>query len=80
VVVIDATPGGLGDRLSRMRDPSLRGASGGLAARDLFVPLPEVQLGAFIQISEINTPHFFSPLPVYLGCTCRPFRKTIILE
>ena len=56
MVVIDATPGGLGDRLSRMRDPSLRGASGGLAARDLFVPLPEVQLGAFIQISEINTP------------------------
>jgi hypothetical protein len=50
VVVIDGTPGGLGDRLSRLSDLSLWGASGGVAARDLLVPLPEVQLGVFVQI------------------------------
>jgi hypothetical protein len=51
LVVIDATPGGLGDRLSRLRDPSLRGASGGVAARDLLVPLPEVQLGVLCNLN-----------------------------
>ena len=44
VIVIDATPGGLGDRLSTLRDPSLRGTMG-VVARELFVPLPQVQLG-----------------------------------
>lgn len=42
--MIDAIPGGLGDRLSKLRDPSLRGTSG-VMARELFVPLPQVQLG-----------------------------------
>jgi len=44
IVAIDAVPGGLGDRLSRLRDPSLRGTAG-VVARDLFVPSPQVQLG-----------------------------------
>lgn len=44
VVVIDATPGGLGDRLSKLRDPALRG-SAGVVASQLHVPLPQMQLG-----------------------------------
>ena len=46
-VVIDATPGGLGDRLSKLRYPSLRGTSG-VVARELRVPLPQIQLGMSI--------------------------------
>jgi len=47
VIVIDATPGGLGDRLSKLRDPSLRGTTG-VVARELFVPLPQIQLDIFV--------------------------------
>ncbi|KAL7543501.1 hypothetical protein ACHAXR_013176 [Thalassiosira sp. AJA248-18] len=46
-IVIDATPGGLGDRLSKLRDPSLRGTMG-VMAHQLFVPLPQNQLEIFV--------------------------------
>ena len=45
--MIDATPGGLGDRLSKLRYASLRGTSG-VVARELLVPLPNIQLGMSI--------------------------------
>eukprot|EP00581_Thalassiosira_minuscula_P018207 CAMPEP_0183716596 /NCGR_PEP_ID=MMETSP0737-20130205/10450_1 /TAXON_ID=385413 /ORGANISM="Thalassiosira miniscula, Strain CCMP1093" /LENGTH=878 /DNA_ID=CAMNT_0025945889 /DNA_START=12 /DNA_END=2648 /DNA_ORIENTATION=- len=47
VIVMDATPGGLGDRLSHLRDPCLRGTSG-VVMSELFVPLPQVQLELFV--------------------------------
>ena len=49
LIVIDATPGGLGDRLSRLRYPSLRGTAG-VMARELFVPLPQIQLGMLLSL------------------------------
>ena len=47
VIVMDVTPGGLGDRLSMLRSPSLRGTSG-VMTRELLVPLPQTQLGKLI--------------------------------
>jgi len=47
VIVVDVTPGGLGDRLSMLRSPSLRGTSG-VMTRELLVPLPQTQLGMSI--------------------------------
>lgn len=44
LIVVDAAPGGLGDRLSTLRYPSLRGAAG-VVAREFLVPLPQNQLG-----------------------------------
>jgi len=47
VIVVDVTPGGLGDRLSMLRSPSLRGTSG-VMTHELLVPLPQTQLGKSI--------------------------------
>ena len=47
LIVVDATPGGLGDRLSTLRHPALRGVAG-VVARELLVPLPQNQLGMLI--------------------------------
>jgi len=44
VVIIDTTPGGLSNRLSCLRDHAIRGST----VHELHVPLPQVQLGLFI--------------------------------
>ncbi len=46
VVVMDASPGGLGNRLSMLCRPALRGGTaGGAVVRELYVPPPQVQWG-----------------------------------
>ena len=46
VVVMDASPGGLGDRLSMLHRPAFRGGTaGGAVVRELYVPPPQVQWG-----------------------------------
>jgi len=67
VIVVDVTPGGLGDRLSMLRSPSLRGTSG-VMTRELLVPLPQTQLGMSIcVVCNIHCQLFqyftYSPLP-----------------
>lgn len=50
VVVMDSIPGGLGDRLSRLRNPSNHdsgGGEGGIAACELEMPLPQIQFDIF---------------------------------
>eukprot|EP00986_Skeletonema_menzelii_P014807 scaffold10327_cov144-Skeletonema_menzelii.AAC.2 len=51
VVLMDSIPGGLGDRLSRLRNPSNHdsgGGDGGVAACELELPLPQVQFDIFV--------------------------------
>ena len=46
VVVMDASPGGLGDRLSKLCRPAFRGGTaGGAVVRELHVPPPQHQWG-----------------------------------
>lgn len=47
LIVMSCTPGGLGDRLSKLRQPAFYGGSGdgGVMQIVLNMPLPEVQLG-----------------------------------
>ena len=45
---MDASLGGLGNRLSKLRQPSFFGAgggNGGVMMRELFLPLPHIQFG-----------------------------------
>lgn len=52
VVVMDASPGGLGDRLSKLARPAFRGGTaGGAVVRELYVPPPQVQWGKFTSFS-----------------------------
>eukprot|EP00578_Thalassiosira_sp_NH16_P019069 CAMPEP_0181095050 /NCGR_PEP_ID=MMETSP1071-20121207/10318_1 /TAXON_ID=35127 /ORGANISM="Thalassiosira sp., Strain NH16" /LENGTH=690 /DNA_ID=CAMNT_0023177417 /DNA_START=185 /DNA_END=2260 /DNA_ORIENTATION=+ len=46
-ILIDANPGGLMDRLSRLRDPALC-STAGVMTHELSVPMPEVQLDIFV--------------------------------
>ena len=51
VVLMDSMPGGLGDRLSRLRNPSNHdsgGGDGGIAACELELPLPQIQFDIFV--------------------------------
>ncbi|KAL7509391.1 hypothetical protein ACHAXN_007354 [Cyclotella atomus] len=50
LIVISCTPGGLGDRLSKLRQPAFYGGSGdgGVMQRVLNMPLPEDQLEIFL--------------------------------
>eukprot|EP00984_Skeletonema_dohrnii_P025989 scaffold15238_cov125-Skeletonema_dohrnii-CCMP3373.AAC.2 len=51
VVLMDSIPGGLGDRLSRLRNPSNHdsgGGDGGIAACELELPLPQIQFDIFV--------------------------------
>lgn len=51
VVLMDSIPGGLGDRLSRLRSPSNHDSGagdGGVAACELELPLPQAQFDLFV--------------------------------
>jgi len=49
VILMDAMPGGMGDRLSRLRQPSFHnaggGEGGGAVIQEVFLPEPGVQFG-----------------------------------
>jgi hypothetical protein len=49
LIIMNCTPGGLGDRLSSLRRPAFYGGSGdgGVMQKVLRMPLPEDQLGEF---------------------------------
>ncbi len=51
VVLMDSVPGGLGDRLSMLRNPSNHdsgGGDGGMAVCELELPLPQIQFDIFV--------------------------------
>jgi hypothetical protein len=62
LIIMNCTPGGLGDRLSSLRQPAFYGGSGdgGVMQKVLRMPLPEDQLGEFWMLLFLTCLAFYS--------------------